>query len=118
MLRIRAVAIAALLEPSRSPAAQAHVTLQPEEAPAGGFTRLDVRVPNERDNKGTTKVHVQMPPGFIFASYEPIPGWEGKIEKRKLAEPVEAFGEEPDELVMVSPGQSANASLGAAIRTR
>ena len=47
-----AVAVALAL----APAAGAHVTLQPEEAPAGGFTRLDVRVPNERDNAGTTKV--------------------------------------------------------------
>ena len=28
-------------------AAGAHVTLQPDQAPAGGFTRLDVRVPND-----------------------------------------------------------------------
>ena len=41
--------------------ASAHVTLQPEEAPAGGFTRLDVRVPNERDDAGTTKVEVRVP---------------------------------------------------------
>ena len=54
-------------------AAQAHVTLQPDTAPAGGFTRLDVRVPNERDDAGTTKVDVQLPPGFIAASYEPVP---------------------------------------------
>ena len=57
-----------------APAAGAHVTLQPPEAPAGGFTRLDVRVPNERDNAGTTKVEVQFPPGFLFVSYEPIAG--------------------------------------------
>lgn len=81
---------AALLVPA---AVQAHVTLQPEEAPSGGFTRLDVRVPNERDNKGTTKVSVKMPPGFIFASSEPVPGWKAEIAKRKLAKPVKAFGE-------------------------
>ena len=56
-------AVAALL--ARPAAAQAHVTLQPDTAPAGGFTRLDVRVPNERDDAGTTKVDVQLPPGFI-----------------------------------------------------
>ena len=55
----------------RSPlpaAAGAHVTLQPTEAPAGGFARLDVRVPNERDDAATRKVAVQMPPGFASAS--------------------------------------------------
>ena len=45
--------------------ADAHVTLQPATAPAGGFARLDVRVPNERDDAGTTKVDVQLPPGFL-----------------------------------------------------
>ena len=38
------------------PPRRAHVTLQPERVPAGGFTRLDVRVPNERDDAATTKV--------------------------------------------------------------
>jgi uncharacterized protein len=79
--------------------AAAHVTLQPTEAPAGGFTRLNVRVPNERDNAGTTKVAVKMPPGIIFASYEPRPGWSVKIAKRKLDKPVEMFGEQQTEEV-------------------
>lgn len=91
-----ALVAAALVAP---PAADAHVTLQPDEAPAGGFTRLDVRVPNERDNAGTTKVEVQFPPGFVFASYEPVPGWTVDVKKRKAAEPVEEEGETFDEEV-------------------
>jgi periplasmic copper chaperone A len=79
--------------------ASAHVTLQPEEAPAGGFTRLDVRVPNERDNAGTTKVEVQFPPGFAFVSTEPVPGWTAKVTKRKLDQPIEAEGEQITEEV-------------------
>jgi periplasmic copper chaperone A len=51
-----ACAATALAAPA---AAQAHVTLQPTEVPAGGFTRLDVRIPNERDNADTTKVWCQ-----------------------------------------------------------
>lgn len=73
-------------------AAGAHITLQPEQVPAGEFTRLDVRVPNERDNAGTTKVDVQFPSGFIFVSYEPEPGWTVKVAKRKLARPFESHG--------------------------
>ena len=84
---LAAVAAAALLAPA---AAQAHVTLQPDTAPAGGFTRLDVRVPNERDDAGTTKVDVQLPPGFIAASYEPVPGWKVKLTRSKAAEPIDA----------------------------
>jgi uncharacterized protein YcnI len=82
-----------------APVASAHVTLQPEEVPAGGFTRLDVRVPTERDNASTTKVEVQFPPGFLFASTEPVAGWEAKIIKRKLDKPVEQFGEQISEEV-------------------
>ena len=91
-----AIAVAALAVPA---GASAHVTLQPEEAPAGGFARFDVRVPNERDDKGTQKVEVQLPPGFVFVSYEPVPGWDVKVTKRKLAEPVEEHGEEITEEV-------------------
>ena len=70
-------------------AAQAHVTIQPDTAPAGGFTRLDVRVPNERDDAGTTKVDVQLPPGFIAASYEPVPGWKVKVTRSKAEKPID-----------------------------
>ena len=69
--------------------AAAHVTVQPTEAPAGSFTRLDVRVPNETDNANTTKVEVEMPDEFYFASYEPVAGWSAEIQTEKLDEPVE-----------------------------
>ena len=82
-----AAVAALLLAPA---AAQAHVTVQPDTAPAGGFTRLDVRVPNERDDAGTTKVDVQLPPGFIAASYEPVPGWKVKLTRSKAAEPIDS----------------------------
>ena len=95
---IPALAAAALL---LVPAAgHAHVTVQPDTAPAGGFTRLDVRVPNERDDAGTTKVDVQLPPGFISASYEPVPGWSVKLTRTKLDQPLDAGeGLEVDEQV-------------------
>ena len=81
-MRVLAVAIAlALLAPA---AAQAHVTLQPNTAPAGGYVRLDVRVPNERDDAGTTKVDVQLPPGFVAASYEPVPGWDVTVTRSRI----------------------------------
>lgn len=69
-------------------AASAHVTLQPNEAPAGAFKRLDVRVPNELDDASTTKVQLQLPPGFVFASYEAVAGWKVSVKKEKLAKPV------------------------------
>jgi uncharacterized protein len=69
--------------------ASAHVTLQPNTAAAGGFTRLDVRVPNERDDASTIKVEVQFPDGFQSASYEPVPGWSAKVTTGKLATPIQ-----------------------------
>jgi uncharacterized protein YcnI len=62
-------------------AAEAHVTLQPSEAPAGGFTRLDVRVPTEREDASTTKVEVKFPAGFTSVSTEPVPGWTASVKK-------------------------------------
>lgn len=79
--------------------ASADVTIQPTQVAPGDFTRLDVRVPNERNDAGTTKVEVQFPAGFIFVSTEPVPGWTAEITKRKLAKPVEAFGEQQTEEV-------------------
>jgi periplasmic copper chaperone A len=68
-------------------AAGAHVTLQPGEVPAGGFTRMDVRVPTERDDASTTKVAVQFPAGFESVSTEPVPGWTAKVTRAELAKP-------------------------------
>jgi uncharacterized protein YcnI len=70
-------------------AAQAHVTLQPDTAKAGAYTRLDVRVPNERDDASTNKVEVQFPDGFASASYEPVAGWDVKVTKKQLSTPVQ-----------------------------
>jgi uncharacterized protein YcnI len=107
-------AAAALL--ALAPVASAHVTLQPEEIPAGGFTRIDVRVPTERDDASTTKVEVQLPPGFLSVSTEPVPGWEAKIVKRKLDKPVEQFGEQISEEVgqvsFTAQGESAGIGPG------
>jgi uncharacterized protein YcnI len=106
-----------------APVAGAHVTIQPPEAPAGGFTRLDVRVPNERDNADTTKVVVQMPPGFLSVSHEPVPGWDVELTMRKLDQPVEQFGEQVTEEVgrvtfsggVIRPGQFQDFGLSVAV---
>ena len=71
----------------------AHVTVHPNALPSGGFTSIVVRVPNERDKAATTKVDVKFPSGFIFLSYQPLPGWKTKVIYRKLAKPVKVFGE-------------------------
>jgi uncharacterized protein YcnI len=90
---IRTAAVAALATALALPAAaSAHVTLQPDTAPADAFTRLDVRVPNERDDAATVNVDVQLPPGFAFVSYEPRPGWKVAVEREKTDEPIDVEG--------------------------
>ncbi len=96
--------------------AQAHVTLQPSEAAAGSFTVLDVRVPNETDNANTTKVDVQLPPGFIEASYQPVPGWSVKVIKQKLPKPVQTddgpVSEQVREMVWTGDGGAGKIAPG------
>jgi uncharacterized protein YcnI len=91
---VAAVAAAALAVPA---VASAHVTLQPREAVAGSFSKMDVRVPNERDNKGTVKVDVRLPDGFYFLSYQKVPGWKARVYKEKLDTPVNLEGFRVDE---------------------
>lgn len=127
-MKIRSCIVGAVVAAlALAPAAAAHVTLQPPEAPAGGFTRLDVRVPNERDNASTTKVVVQMPPGFLSVSTEPVPGWDAELTMRRLDEPVEEFGEQVTEEVgriaftadgeasAIQPGQFQDFGLSLAV---
>jgi len=108
-------------------AAAAHVTVQPSTAPAGGFTRLDVRVPNERDGTGTVKVDLKLPPGFLTASYESVPGWTVKVTKAKLAKPIKVEGFDVTEQVdritwtgdgkqgVIGPGQFRDFGLSVAM---
>lgn len=87
---MRAVLIAALAAAMLAPAtAQAHVTLQPPTAPADQFTRLDVRVPNERDDSPTTKIELQVPDGIASISYEPVPGWDVDVQTGPLENPIQ-----------------------------
>ena len=86
MLVAAALLASALLVPAT---AAAHVTLQPNEAPEGAYTVLDVRVPNESDHSNTTKVAVQFPEGFGDASYQAVPGWNVEVVHHKLKKPIQ-----------------------------
>ena len=97
-LVIAAVAGAAALVLT-APAALAHVTVQPTEAVTGSFARFVVRVPNERDDAGTTKVEVQLPESLVSVSFQPKPGWTRTSQTRERSAPVEVFGEEVTDYV-------------------
>ena len=97
---VAASALAALAAPV---AAQGHVTLQPKQAPADSYTRMAVRVPNEEDAAATTKVVVQMPPGFAGALYERVAGWRTAVATRKLVTPVKTpDGELTEEVARIT----------------
>jgi uncharacterized protein YcnI len=96
-------------------AASAHVTVNPSEAPKGGFSKLSFRVPNEKDDASTTQVEVNFPEDapIAFVSVRPVPGWEASVETTPLETPVEAEGTEITEAVSkitwsggeIAPGQ-------------
>jgi uncharacterized protein YcnI len=83
-----AVPAAGLLALAAPAVASAHVSVQPQEAPAKGFVVEDVRVPNEESSASTTRVAVKFPDGFAEVSFEPVPGWSVKVKKTKLAQPI------------------------------
>jgi len=89
--RVRTAIFAVALTTGVFPAAaaQAHVTLEPAVAPAGSWTTFQVKVPNETDSTSTVKVDLKMPAGVVSASWQPVPGWQGEVRKKKLATPLE-----------------------------
>jgi uncharacterized protein YcnI len=93
----KALAVAVVALVAAAPAAGAHVTVNPREATQGGYMKLDVRVPNERDDAGTTSVEFNLPEDVPIRSVrvEPVPGWEYEIENRTLDEPIDAGEGEP-----------------------
>lgn len=69
--------------------AQAHVTVQPNTAAAGGYTVENIRVPNEETSANTTKIEVKFPEGFAGISYQKVPGWKVTVKTKKLTTPIE-----------------------------
>ena len=97
-------------------AAFAHVTVQPTSAQAGAETVLAVRVPNERDDASTVKVDVKLPPGFVSASWESLPGWSVRAVKQKLTTPIQTddgpIDEQISEIVWTASGKKAGIQPG------
>ncbi|MFI6765651.1 YcnI family protein [Streptomyces sp. NPDC050355] len=77
----------------------AHVSVQPGEAPKGGYAVVNFKVPNERDDASTVKLEVTLPTDHPLASAmpQPVPGWKVSVTKSKLAKPIEMHGEKINE---------------------
>jgi uncharacterized protein YcnI len=71
-------------------AAQAHVTVDPNQATQGGYARIAFRVPTESDTASTTKLDVYLPTDHPVASVStmPVPGWTEQVTTSKLATPL------------------------------
>ena len=91
---VTAAAVLALGSP-----ALAHVTVDPAEVPGGGYTTVNFKVPNERDNASTVKLEVTLPTDHPMASVmpEPVPGWKVDVETGKLDKPIESHGNKIEE---------------------
>ena len=97
----RALAVAAVALVAAAPMAVGHVTVNPGEAPRGGYAALAFRVPNERDDSGTTSLQVNLPEDHPISSVRvrPTPGWTHAVEMRTLDTPIESHGREITEVV-------------------
>ncbi|MCF2526463.1 YcnI family protein [Yinghuangia soli] len=91
-----AAAVLALAAP-----ASAHVSVQPGQAEQGGYAGVTFRVPNERDDAGTTKLEVNLPENAPLTSVRtrPLAGWTATVEKRPLATPITSHGKQITEAV-------------------
>ena len=85
-----AVGLAALVA---VPAAGAHVTANPSEAPAGSFAVISLRVPHGCEDSPTTSLTVKIPEGSIFVTPQAVPGWTSSVKTATLATPIESEGE-------------------------
>lgn len=70
--------------------ASAHVTVNPSEASAGGFSKLTFRVPNESPTAGTVALTVTLPADhpFAYVSVKAVPGWTVTPTTTTLSAPV------------------------------
>ncbi|HJQ06523.1 MAG TPA: YcnI family protein [Nocardioides sp.] len=70
--------------------ALAHVTVDPDTAPGGGYTTVAFRVPTESDTASTTQVQVYLPTDHPFGSVSvrPVTGWRYRVVEQKLTTPI------------------------------
>jgi uncharacterized protein YcnI len=92
--------VLAALVVAATPAA-AHVTVDPNDATQGGYSKLTFRVPNEKDGAATTQVEVDLPQDTPIASVsvKPTTGWTATATKSKLDKPIKSDDGEITEAV-------------------
>lgn len=81
LARMKILSALALVLAIPAGAAQAHVTADPREAPAGGYQAVRFRLGHGcHDTAATTAVRIEMPAGLKAARPQPKPGWSLSID--------------------------------------
>lgn len=87
---LRACALCAPLACAAAAPAAAHVTANPNEAPAGSYFRTALRVSHGCKDAPTVAVRVKLPEGVASVKPQAKPGWRIEIKMRKLDRPIQA----------------------------
>lgn len=98
-------------------AASAHITIGPNQAAAGSFALIDVKVPTESATAVTEKLVLTVPQDtpFAYVEYVPVPGWNVELTTERLATPIASDDGEVTEAVTTvtwtaDPGSEITAS--------
>lgn len=91
--------------------ASAHVTVSVDNATAGGYAILTVKVPHGCEGKGTNKINLKLPEGTASFAAARSPFWSSEVKMRKLDAPIkDAHGNEitelPDEVIYTGIGDA------------
>lgn len=75
-------------------AASAHVTVNPDDTGANGYSHLTFNVPNESPTAKTSKLEVTLPTDtpFTSVSVKPVEGWTAQVVTTDLPQPVTVSG--------------------------
>ena len=75
-------------------AASAHVTVNPDDTGANGYSHLTFNVPNESPTAKTSKLEVKLPTDtpFTSVSVKPVEGWSAQVITSDLPKPVTVSG--------------------------
>jgi uncharacterized protein YcnI len=74
-------------------AAQAHVTLETQQASVKSTYKAVLRVPHGCEGAASLKIRVQIPDGVIAVKPMPKPGWTLETVKAAYKQPVDYYGE-------------------------
>ncbi|MDQ0145955.1 YcnI family copper-binding membrane protein [Pseudarthrobacter niigatensis] len=91
---LAAAAAAAGIVAAGATAASAHVSVNPDDTAANGYSHLTFNVPNESPTAKTSKLEVTLPTDtpFTSVSVKPVEGWTAQVITSDLPKPVTVSG--------------------------